>query len=155
MNMSTSGDVNVMLNAIIEFEEMCGSVPWCKQHGLRYKAMQEIRLLRKQLTDNVNSILPQDSKIKFSLKLRKISSALMLDTLRQVLLSGLGDRVARRAVTNEMIQEEKANQAVRTDGNNSEMKLDKNAYQAVNMECTVYIHPHSVLCKYILTPRFL
>ena len=72
----------------------------------------------------------------------------MVDTLRQILLSGLGDRVARRAVTNEMIQEEKINQAISSEGGGGSetKKLDRNAYQAVNMECSVYIHPHSVLC---------
>ena len=61
-----------MLNAITEFEDVSGNPSWCNQYGLRYKAMHEIRLLRKQLTENVNSILAQDSKIRFSFKLPKV-----------------------------------------------------------------------------------
>ena len=151
-----SGDIIVLLNVIIEFEKFRGNESWCKKHGLRHKAMLEIRRLRIDLTRIVNSVLPADEALSTkNLNLDEIKTKEDADMLRQIILSGLGDRIARRVHSDDhLIQEQNLKDlgiAEKTDDSKTEkkLKMGKNAYQATNIEGFVYIHPHSVLGKLI------
>nr|XP_053631312.1 probable ATP-dependent RNA helicase kurz [Cherax quadricarinatus] len=93
-NARSLGDAMVLLRAVGAAEYQGGEREWCEKNGLRYKGIAEIRKLRRQLTNEINLIIP--------------SCDLMLDPqmppptddqarlLRQIALAGLVDHVARR-----------------------------------------------------------
>ncbi|XP_076059076.1 putative ATP-dependent RNA helicase kurz isoform X2 [Oratosquilla oratoria] len=57
-NCKKLGDVMVLLCAVGAAEYQGGTRSWCEQNGLRYKAICEIRKLRRQLTNEINLVLP-------------------------------------------------------------------------------------------------
>ncbi|CAH1802480.1 unnamed protein product [Owenia fusiformis] len=126
------GDLMVLLKAVGACEYAGCSTDFCFQHGIRHKAMIEIRKLRSQLTNAVNSVLPAANVI-MDPKMAP-PSELQAKLLRQIILTGLSDHIARK------LQEPST-------GTNEEKKKLKMAYQSIHLEEPVYIHPNSVLYK--------
>jgi len=84
--------MTVLLRAVGAFEYEGGSVDVCLKHGLIHKAMTEIRQLRKQLTSDINLISGVEILLNPQMKPPTEAQA---DILRQIILSGAPDRVAR------------------------------------------------------------
>ncbi len=82
----------VLLRSVGAFEYDGGSPETCDKFGLRHKAMLEIRQLRKQLTSDINLISGVEILINPQMKPPTETQA---DTLRQIILSGSPDRVAK------------------------------------------------------------
>jgi ATP-dependent RNA helicase DHX37/DHR1 len=131
------GDLMLLLVALgaVEYELYKSSsnqacLKFCEQYGIRYKAIVEARKLRKQLVNTVNLIFPNMNIVIDPLMAPPSQEQAKL--LRQIVLSGLVDKIAKRydhAITG-------------PDG-----KEVKNAYQSVILEDAIFIHPSSVLFK--------
>ncbi|XP_050728127.1 probable ATP-dependent RNA helicase DHX37 [Eriocheir sinensis] len=126
------GDAMVLLRAVGAAEQAGSDRTWCEKNGLRHKAVVEIRKLRRQLTNEINLIIP--------------SCDLLLDPdmpppteeqarlLRQVVLAGTVDHVARRVDD--------------CDLKTAEDKVKwKHAYRTQEMEEPVFLSSSSVLYK--------
>ncbi|CAG7828649.1 unnamed protein product [Allacma fusca] len=125
------GDAKVLIRAAEAFEHDGGSPEFCIKMGLRHKAMVEIRKLRKQLTNNINILVENQKEIILNPKLKPPSDE-EATLLRQIILSGSPDRVARKVQPDEV------------SGGEDQNKL-KNAYKCGELEDLVYIHHASVL----------
>ena len=90
-----AGDLMVLIKAVEAFENDGGSPEFCYKMGLRHKAMVEIRKLRKQLTNNINVLLSHEKEIALNPKLPRPTDENAV-LLRQIVLSGFPDRIARR-----------------------------------------------------------
>ncbi|XP_019394482.1 PREDICTED: probable ATP-dependent RNA helicase DHX37 [Crocodylus porosus] len=128
------GDLMVMLGAVGACEYAGCTPQFCETNGLRYKAMVEIRRLRGQLTTAVNSICP-DAGLYVDPKMKPPTAA-QVTYLRQIVLAGLGDHIARRIQAEELLDEKW-----------------KNAYKTPLLDDPVFIHPNSVLFKQL--PEFV
>ncbi|XP_064612287.1 probable ATP-dependent RNA helicase DHX37 [Liolophura sinensis] len=126
------GDLMVMLKAVGACEYEGCSPDFCAHHGVRYKAMKEIRKLRAQLTNTVNLVIP-DTSLCLDPKLSPPND-LQAKLLRQIVLAGMADHVARRC-------------ADPPPGADEEAKKCRHAYQCTELEEPVFIHPTSVLYK--------
>ncbi|XP_061395086.1 probable ATP-dependent RNA helicase kurz [Musca vetustissima] len=132
-NYQLLGDPMVLLRAV-GAAEYAGSkgelVKFCADNGLRHKAVSEVRKLRVQLTNEINLSIssvnlcvdpsmppPTDAQARF---------------LRQILLSGMGDKVARKVPLEDISDKE-------------EKRRLKYAYNCMDMEEPVFIHSSSVL----------
>uniref|UniRef100_A0A669DCS2 RNA helicase n=1 Tax=Oreochromis niloticus TaxID=8128 RepID=A0A669DCS2_ORENI len=128
------GDLMIMLGAVGACE-FAGCTPrFCENSGLRYKAMVEIRKLRGQLTNAVNAVCPEvgvfvDPKMTPPTEHQVVC-------LRQIVLAGLGDHLARRAQGEDLVDPKW-----------------KNAYKTPLMDEPVFIHPNSALFKTL--PEFV
>ncbi|XP_072034599.1 probable ATP-dependent RNA helicase DHX37 [Amphiura filiformis] len=120
------GDLMVLLGAVGATEYSGCTPPFCTSHGLRYKAMIEIRRLRRQLTNAVNAVNPKCG-VFVNPKMPPPSQT-QINMLRQIVLAGLAHHVARR------MSEDQENH-------------ERGAYQSVGIEGAVFIHPNSVLAK--------
>ncbi|KAJ0068081.1 hypothetical protein NL108_015563, partial [Boleophthalmus pectinirostris] len=122
------GDLMVMLGAVGACE-FAGSTPkFCEENGLRYKAMVEIRRLRGQLTNAVNAVCPEvgvfvDPKMAPPTEHQVVC-------LRQIVLAGLGDHLARRVQAEDILDPKW-----------------KNGYKTPLLDDPVFIHPTSALFK--------
>eukprot|EP00112_Aurelia_sp_Birch-Aquarium-sp1_P005051 Seg1574.5 transcript_id=Seg1574.5/GoldUCD/mRNA.D3Y31 product="putative ATP-dependent RNA helicase DHX37" protein_id=Seg1574.5/GoldUCD/D3Y31 len=123
---SMLGDMMVILRAFGACEYAGYSEQFCRENGLRYKAMIEIRKLRAQLSKAVNSV---NSKVDIFVE-PKITppTETQAKVIRQILLSCLGDRVARKIPQSEIKD-----------------AAMKNAYQSCSTADPVFIHPVSSL----------
>ncbi len=111
-------------------------INFCEQYGIRYKAIVEARKLRKQLVNTVNIILPS---LGLSIDpLMAPPSQEQARLIRQIVLSGMVDRIARRY---DHVVHDK------------EGKELKNAYQGLLLVEPIFIHPSSVLFKQL--PEFV
>uniref|UniRef100_A0A8D0HC67 DEAH-box helicase 37 n=1 Tax=Sphenodon punctatus TaxID=8508 RepID=A0A8D0HC67_SPHPU len=128
------GDLMVMLGAVGSCEYAGCTPKFCQANGLRYKAMVEIRRLRGQLTTAVNSICP-DASLFVDPKMKPPTET-QVTYLRQIVLAGLGDHLARRIQAEELLDE-----------------TWKNAYKTPLLDDPVFIHPSSVLFKEL--PEFV
>lgn len=108
----------VLIKAVEAFENDGGSPEFCYKMGLRYKAMVEMRKLRKQLTNNINVLLSREKEIPLNPKLQRPKDEQTV-LLRQIVLSGCPDRIARR------VEPEEAT------GSESQAKL-RHAYRSVS-----------------------
>ncbi|XP_056232410.1 probable ATP-dependent RNA helicase DHX37 [Seriola aureovittata] len=128
------GDLMVMLGAVGACE-FAGCTPkFCEENGLRYKAMVEIRRLRGQLTNAVNAVCPEvgvfvDPKMTPPTEHQVVC-------LRQIVLTGLGDHLARRVQAEDILDPKW-----------------KNGYKTALMDDPVFIHPTSALFKTL--PEFI
>ncbi|XP_019744561.1 putative ATP-dependent RNA helicase DHX37 [Hippocampus comes] len=128
------GDIMVMLGAVGACE-FAGCTPkFCEENGLRYKAMVEVRRLRSQLTNAVNSVCP-DMGVFVNPKMSP-PTAHQVVCLRQITLAGLGDHLARRIQAEELLDPKW-----------------KDAYKTPLMDDPVFIHPSSPLFKTL--PEFV
>ncbi|KAK7934439.1 hypothetical protein WMY93_005335 [Mugilogobius chulae] len=122
------GDLMVMLGAVGACE-FAGCTPkFCEDNGLRYKAMVEIRRLRGQLTNAVNTVCPEvgvfvDPKMAPPTEHQVVC-------LRQIVLAGLGDHLARRVQAEDVLDPKW-----------------KNGYKTPLLDEPVFIHPTSALFK--------
>ncbi|XP_075889418.1 putative ATP-dependent RNA helicase DHX37 isoform X1 [Nelusetta ayraudi] len=128
------GDLMVMLGAVGACE-FAGCTPkFCEDNGLRYKAMVEIRRLRGQLTNAVNTVCPEVGAF-VNPKMAPPTEHQVV-CLRQIVLAGLGDHLARRAQAEDILDQKW-----------------KNAYKTPLMDEPVFIHPTSALFKKL--PEFV
>ncbi|KAK8788043.1 hypothetical protein V5799_022184 [Amblyomma americanum] len=124
------GDVMVLLKAV-GASEFVGCTPaFCESHGLRFKAMVEIRKLRIQLTNELNLLIP-NLNLSVDPALEPPTD-LQAKLIRQVLLMGFSDHIAKK-----MTDEERCSQ--------TENAIAKNAYKSMEVDGPVFIHPNSVL----------
>lgn len=94
------GDLMLLLVAMgaVEYEQHVNSsektcIKFCEQYGIRYKAINEARKLRKQLVNTVNLILPE---LNISIDpLMPPPSQEQAKLLRQIVLSGMVDKIAK------------------------------------------------------------
>lgn len=131
----------VLLRAVgaAEYANSEGKVEkFCEENGLRQKAIVEIRKLRLQLTNEIKVNVP-GADVCVDPKLAPPSDA-QAKLLRQLLLAGMGDRVAKKVMPHEV-----------KDGENK--AKFKYAYWANNMEEPVFLHQGSVLKKTL--PEFV
>uniref|UniRef100_A0A8C6Y9B4 Activating signal cointegrator 1 complex subunit 3 n=1 Tax=Naja naja TaxID=35670 RepID=A0A8C6Y9B4_NAJNA len=128
------GDLMVMLGAVGACEYAGCTPHFCSSNGLRYKAMVEIRRLRGQLTTAVNAVCPGAEL--FVDPQMKPPTEEQATFLRQIVLAGLGDHVARRIQAEELLDEKW-----------------KNGYKTPLLDDPVFIHPNSVLFKQL--PEFV
>ncbi|XP_020499535.2 probable ATP-dependent RNA helicase DHX37 [Labrus bergylta] len=128
------GDLMVMLGAVGACE-FAGCTPkFCEENGLRYKAMVEIRRLRGQLTNAVNAVCP-DVGVFVNPKMAPPTEHQVM-CLRQIVLAGLGDHLARRVHAEDILDPKW-----------------KNGYKTPLMDEPVFIHPSSALFKTL--PKFV
>ncbi|XP_030624373.1 putative ATP-dependent RNA helicase DHX37 isoform X3 [Chanos chanos] len=128
------GDLMVMLGAVGACE-FAGCTPqFCEENGLRYKAMLEIRRLRGQLTNAVNAVC-SEAGVCVDSKMTPPTESQVL-CLRQIVLAGLGDHLARRVQAEELLDPKW-----------------KNAYKTPLLDDPVFIHPSSALHKTL--PEFV
>ncbi|NXQ26153.1 DHX37 helicase, partial [Alaudala cheleensis] len=132
--MQKLGDLMVMLGAVGACEYAGCTRQFCEENGLRHKAMLEIRRLRGQLTTAVNSVCA-DAGLYVDPKMKPPTEA-QVTYLRQIVLAGLGDHIARRVQQEEVLDDKW-----------------KNAYKTALLEDPVFIHPSSVLFKEL--PEFV
>ncbi|XP_024130840.1 probable ATP-dependent RNA helicase DHX37 isoform X2 [Oryzias melastigma] len=128
------GDLMVMLGAVGACEFAGCSPKFCEDNGLRYKAMVEIRRLRGQLTNAVNAVCPEvgvfvDPKMTPPTEHQVVC-------LRQIVLAGLGDHLARRIREEELLDPKW-----------------RNGYKTPLLDDPVFIHPSSALFKKV--PEFV
>ncbi|XP_070618215.1 probable ATP-dependent RNA helicase DHX37 isoform X2 [Erythrolamprus reginae] len=128
------GDLMVMLGAVGACEYAGCTPHFCSTNGLRYKAMAEIRRLRGQLTTAVNAVCP-GAELFVDPQMKPPTEEQVV-FLRQIVLAGLGDHVARRIQAEELLDEKW-----------------KNGYKTPLLDDPVFIHPNSVLFKQL--PEFV
>ncbi|KAL4686773.1 hypothetical protein H8959_018901 [Pygathrix nigripes] len=128
------GDLMVLLGAVGACEYAGCTPQFCEANGLRYKAMMEIRRLRGQLTSAVNAVCPE-AELFVDPKMRPPTES-QVTYLRQIMTAGLGDHLARRVQSEELLEDKW-----------------RNAYKTPLLDDPVFIHPSSVLFKEL--PEFV
>nr|XP_010968070.1 probable ATP-dependent RNA helicase DHX37 [Camelus bactrianus] len=128
------GDLMVLLGAVGSCEYAGCSPQFCEANGLRYKAIMEIRRLRGQLTTAVNAVCPE-AGLFVDPKMQPPSES-QVTYLRQIVTAGLGDHLARRVQSEDLLDDKW-----------------KNAYKTPLLDDPVFIHPSSVLFKEL--PEFV
>uniref|UniRef100_A0A8C7GWP7 RNA helicase n=1 Tax=Oncorhynchus kisutch TaxID=8019 RepID=A0A8C7GWP7_ONCKI len=128
------GDLMVLLGAVGACEFAGCTLKFCEENGLRYKAMLEIRRLRGQLTNAVNSVCPEVG-VFVDCKMAPPTESQVV-CLRQIVLAGLGDHLARRVQQEELLDPKW-----------------RNGYKTPLLDEPVYIHPSSALFKTL--PQFV
>lgn len=127
------GDAMVLLKAVgaCLFEKSKANLEkFCLENGIRAKAIQEIMKILQQLTNDIN-LNTSDVSLCIDPDLPPPSDE-QIRLIRQVLLSGLGDKVAQKFTKQEI--------------NNMEDKARyRNAYKCINIEDPVYLHRESAL----------
>uniref|UniRef100_W5KFF5 Activating signal cointegrator 1 complex subunit 3 n=1 Tax=Astyanax mexicanus TaxID=7994 RepID=W5KFF5_ASTMX len=128
------GDLMVMLGAVGACEFAGCTSAFCEENGLRYKAMLEIRRLRGQLTNAVNAVC-SDAAVCVDGKMAPPTESQVV-CLRQIVLAGLGDHLARRVQAEELLDPKW-----------------RNGYKTPLLDEPVFIHPSSALHKTL--PEFV
>ncbi|CEG67264.1 Putative ATP-dependent RNA helicase DHX8 [Rhizopus microsporus] len=93
-SLDPSSDILKLLSAVAAYEYAGATASFCEENFLRPKAMEEIRKLRRQLTNLVSANFP-DIDVCIDPKMKRPSST-QLKVLRQVLTAGFIDSVAIR-----------------------------------------------------------
>lgn len=134
------GDPMVLLRSVgaSEYANSQGKlVEFCNENGLRHKAIVEIRKLRVQLTNEINMHMP-DLNLCVDPEM-KPPSDVQAKYLRQIILAGMNDNVARKCPADEEAEKEKGQ---------GKKKTGKSvAYQTPEMEDPIYMSATSVLSK--------
>ncbi|KAH8261921.1 hypothetical protein KR026_001814 [Drosophila bipectinata] len=132
-NYQLLGDPMVLLRAV-GAAEYAGSqgrlAEFCTTNGLRPKAVSEVRKLRVQLTNEINLNI-SDVNLGVDPGMKPPTDA-QARFLRQILLAGMGDRVARKVPLAEIADKE-------------EKRRLKYAYHCADMEEPAFLHVSSVL----------
>ncbi|XP_076473117.1 putative ATP-dependent RNA helicase DHX37 [Babylonia areolata] len=123
------GDVAMLVKAVGACESQGMTFDFCAKYGIRYKAMQEVRKLRHQLTKEVNLRVP-GLDLCIDPALAPPTDQQMLE-LRKIMATGMADHVARLCV--DPVPDAKGQH--------------RNPYQCAEIEDLVYIHPTSALYK--------
>ncbi|KIH42915.1 hypothetical protein ANCDUO_27094, partial [Ancylostoma duodenale] len=89
------GDLLVLMRAVTGSEAEKMDPEACAKLGLRHKAMMEIRRLRTQLTNIVNTSFKQADNVTMDPNLPPPTDA-QAQMLRQMMVAGLADRIAKR-----------------------------------------------------------
>lgn len=132
-NYQLLGDPMVLLRAVgaAEYAGSQGRLSeFCATNGLRQKAMSEVRKLRVQLTNEIN-LNVSDVELGVDPELKPPTDA-QARFLRQILLAGMGDRVARKVPLADIADKE-------------ERRRLKYAYHCADMEEPAFLHVSSVL----------
>ncbi|XP_022219056.2 probable ATP-dependent RNA helicase kurz [Drosophila obscura] len=132
-NFQLLGDPMVLLRAVgaAEYAGSRGQLPeFCATNGLRQKAISEVRKLRVQLTNEIN-LNVSGVELSVDPQLKPPSDA-QARFLRQILLAGMGDRVARKMPLAEIPDKE-------------ERRRLKYAYNCADMVDPAFLHASSVL----------
>lgn len=127
------GDPVVLLRAVgaSEYANSLGKLDdFCRENGLRPKAITEIRKLRIQLTNEINLSI-SDVGLCVDPKMPPPTD-IQAKLLRQILLSGMGDQVARLIPDDELTDKD-------------DKRKYKYAYKRPDMEEPVFLHSGSVL----------
>ncbi|XP_017883450.1 probable ATP-dependent RNA helicase kurz [Ceratina calcarata] len=127
------GDPMVLIRAVgaAEYAGTKGMLlSFCEEHGLRHKAIVEIRKLRQQLTNEINLNI-QSLNLTIDPRMKPPIDA-EAKLLRQIVLAGMGDRVARKVMPDEVNEEE-------------DKTKWKYAYKTMDMEDPVFAHSSCVL----------
>ncbi|XP_047494432.1 probable ATP-dependent RNA helicase kurz [Penaeus chinensis] len=99
-NSRSLGDAMVLLRAVGAAEYQGGDREWCEKNGLRHKGIIEIRKLRRQLTNEINMIIPSCNIVLDPHMAPPTDDEARL--LRQIVLAGAVDHVARRVDDHEL-----------------------------------------------------
>ncbi|XP_034490837.1 probable ATP-dependent RNA helicase kurz [Drosophila innubila] len=132
-NYKLLGDPMVLMRAVgaAEYAGSQGKLAsFCASNGLRPKAINEVRKLRVQLTNEIN-LNVSDVELCVDPQLKPPSDA-QARFLRQILLAGMGDQVARKVPLDEISDKE-------------ERRRLKYAYNCAEMEEPAFLHASSVL----------
>ncbi|KAI9270879.1 P-loop containing nucleoside triphosphate hydrolase protein [Sporodiniella umbellata] len=132
-SLDPASDILKLLSAVAAYEYAGGSASFCEENFLRPKAMEEIRKLRRQLTNLVSANFP-DIDICMDPHMKR-PSATQLKVLKQVLTAGFIDSVAIR-------------QDVLDTGGGKGKKLKHSrhvVYRLMWSDEEAFIHPTSVL----------
>nr|CDJ97934.1 DNA RNA helicase and Helicase-associated region and Domain of unknown function DUF1605 domain containing protein [Haemonchus contortus] len=121
------GDLSVLMRAVISSEAEKMDPVACTNLGMRHKAMMEIRRLRTQLTNIVNTSFKSSADVVMDPCLPPPTDA-QAQMLRQMMVAGLADRIARRV-----------------DRSADNEEVPKGAYQAMKLQEFVFIDPCSVI----------
>ncbi|KAL1501462.1 hypothetical protein ABEB36_006778 [Hypothenemus hampei] len=136
------GDNGMLLRAIgaAEYEHSKGKLQeFCDRNGLRYKAVIEIRKLRLQITSEIKAHYPDYSHLVVDPKMEPPSDH-EAKLLREVVLCGMGDKLAKKVSLEEVKDRE-------------DKAKFKYAYWANNMKEPVFLHSSSVLRRTL--PEFV
>uniref|UniRef100_A0A2S2PIY3 RNA helicase n=1 Tax=Schizaphis graminum TaxID=13262 RepID=A0A2S2PIY3_SCHGA len=131
------GDLMVILqsmgaaNHIMRKSGLGGLQDFCTKTGLHEKSILEAWKLNNQLINQLNINIPS-LKLITDLDMRP-PTKIQVKQIRQIVLAGTLDRVARRLTTNEL--------------NRNGLRPNKAAYYTSNLSGIVYIHNSSVLKK--------
>nr|CAD7445397.1 unnamed protein product [Timema bartmani] len=128
------GDVMVLISAILAAERAASTGElerFCDANRLRHKAVLEVRRLRLQLTAELNLSVPS-LELCVDPKMKPPGSEVSI-LLRQIILSGFPDHVARKIDT--------------SGSEDSDKFKGKRVYRCEGMEDLVYLHRASVLFK--------
>ncbi|XP_057318023.1 probable ATP-dependent RNA helicase kurz [Microplitis mediator] len=129
------GDPMVLIRAVgaAEYAQSQGKMfNFCEENGLRTKAITEIRKLRQQLSNEIALNIPElDLTIDPNMP---PPTDLDAKLLRQIVLSGMADHVAKRVSPDEIKQDE------------DKVKW-RHAYKTLEMEDPVFMHSSCVLRK--------
>lgn len=125
------GDPMVLLRAVGAAEYAGASDEFCNQHGIRCKALREVRKLRVQLTNETNLILPVNDSVVVDPHMSPPTDA-QAKLLRQILLTGSPDHVARR-VNEDEIKE------------SGDKRKFKHAYRCPEIEDVVFLTASCIL----------
>ncbi|XP_062138311.1 probable ATP-dependent RNA helicase kurz [Drosophila sulfurigaster albostrigata] len=104
---------------------------FCASHGLRSKAIGEVRKLRVQLTNEINLNVSNVESLCVDPQLKPPTES-QARLLRQILLAGMGDQVARKVPLDEISDKD-------------ERRRLKYAYNCADMEEPAFLHVSSVL----------
>lgn len=99
-NSRSLGDAMVLLRAVGAAEYQGSDREWCEKNGLRHKGIIEIRKLRRQLTNEINMIIPSCNIALDPHMAPPTDDEARL--LRQIMLAGAVDHVARRVDDHEL-----------------------------------------------------
>ncbi|CAI9744404.1 probable ATP-dependent RNA helicase DHX37 [Octopus vulgaris] len=127
------GDPMLLLKSIGACEFDGNIEVFCEKFSVRLKAMREIRKLRLQLTNTVNLAVP-GLQLCIDPKMSPPTDA-HAKLLRQILLAGMADHVARRI------------DSLPEDWPAEKKKQMKYAYETLDSNEPVWIHPESILHK--------
>lgn len=132
-NYKLLGDPMVLMRAVgaAEYAGSQGKLAsFCESNGLRPKAINEVRKLRVQLTNEIN-LNVSDVELCVDPNLKPPTDA-QARFLRQILLAGMGDLVARKVPIDEISDKD-------------EKRRLKYAYNCADMEEPAFLHASSVL----------
>lgn len=131
------GDPMVLLRTVgaAEYANSKGKLlEFCSENGLRHKAIVEIRKLRVQLTNEINLHMP-DIGLCVDPEM-KPPSDVQAKYLRQIILAGMSDHVARKCPHDEAVEK------------GAGKKISKSVpYQTPEMEDPIFMSATSVLSR--------